>query len=51
MRSEAGFYFLSCVSVAFDGGMHFDFPMKVPEYASAIDACARTRQPATWTCA
>jgi hypothetical protein len=20
--------------------MHFDFPMKVPEYASAIDACA-----------
>jgi hypothetical protein len=28
--------------------MHFDFPMKVPDYASAIDsthanACARTR--------
>jgi hypothetical protein len=32
----------TCVSIAFDGGMHFDFPMKVPGDASAIDTRAQS---------
>ncbi|WP_160174770.1 hypothetical protein [Caballeronia grimmiae] len=41
MRFEVLVVF-TCVSIAFDGGMHFDFPMKVPGDASAIDTRAQS---------